>query len=248
MAKVILVTGGSGGIGRATALKAAKEGYAVCVHYLSNRPAADEVVTQILQSGGTAIAAGADISREEEVKRLFSEVDDKLGLITALVNNAGIVGRQAKVAAYSAEIVQQIFSVNVLGSFLCAREAVKRMALSAGGSGGGIVNISSKAAVHGAAGEYVHYAASKGAIDTFTYGLAREVAADGIRVNAVRPGIIYTDIHAKGGEPGRVDRIKDSIPMKRGGQPEEVADCIMWLLGSQSSYITAAIVDVTGGR
>ena len=248
MSKIILITGGSGGIGKATALKAAIEGYSVCVHYNSKQSDADEIVKQIQEAGGTAIAVAADVSKEEEVRRLFSIVDEKLGSITALVNNAGIVGRQSKVADMDAERIQQIFATNVLGSFLCAKEAVKRMALSNGGSGGSIVNISSKAASHGGAGEYVDYAASKGAIDTFTYGLAKEVAADGIRVNAIRPGIIYTDLHAKGGEPGRVDRMKDLIPMKRGGYPEEVADCIMWLVSDKASYVTGTIVDVTGGR
>jgi len=248
MSKIILITGGSGGIGKATALKAAIEGYSVCVHYNSKQSDADEIVKQIQEAGGTAIAVAADVSKEEEVRRLFSIVDEKLGSITALVNNAGIVGRQSKVADMDAERIQQIFATNVLGSFLCAKEAVKRMALSNGGSGGSIVNISSKAASHGGAGEYVDYAASKGAVDTFTYGLAKEVAADGIRVNAIRPGIIYTDLHAKGGEPGRVDRMKDLIPMKRGGYPEEVADCIMWLVSDKASYVTGTIVDVTGGR
>ena len=248
MSKIILITGGSGGIGKATALKAAIEGYSVCVHYNSKQADADEIVKQIQEAGGTAIAVAADVSKEEEVRRLFSIVDEKLGSITALVNNAGIVGRQSKVADMDAERIQQIFATNVLGSFLCAKEAVKRMALSNGGSGGSIVNISSKAASHGGAGEYVDYAASKGAVDTFTYGLAKEVAADGIRVNAIRPGIIYTDLHAKGGEPGRVDRMKDLIPMKRGGYPEEVADCIMWLVSDKASYVTGTIVDVTGGR
>ncbi|MEO6456420.1 MAG: SDR family oxidoreductase [Ginsengibacter sp.] len=248
MTKVILVTGGSGGIGKATALLAAKKGYLTCVHYHSNKEEADETVREINDAGGKAIAAGADVSKEDEVKLLFSTVDEKLGRITALVNNAGVLGKKTTVADITAERLQWMFSINVMGSFFCAGEAVKRMSLSNGGNGGSIVNVSSKAAVHGSPGEYVDYAASKGAIDTFTVGLAKEVAEEGIRVNAVRPGVIYTNIHALGGEADRVNRIKPTIPMKRGGYPEEVANSILWLLSDEASYITATILDVAGGR
>ncbi|MBK5270765.1 MAG: SDR family oxidoreductase [Bacteroidia bacterium] len=248
MTKVILITGGSGGIGKATALKAAKKGFFTCVHYHQHKDAAEAIAKQINDEGGKAIAVCADISKEDEVKKLFLIVDGKLGRITALVNNAGILGPKSKFIDISVERIQQIFATNVLGSFLCAKEAVKRMSLSNGGSGGSIVNISSMAAVLGSPGEFVDYAASKGAIDTFTYGLGREVATQGIRVNAVRPGVIYTGIHALGGEPERVDRIKELIPMKRGGHPDEVADTILWLLSDEASYITATLVDVAGGR
>ena len=248
MNKVLLITGASGGIGKATAIKAAKKGYHVCVHYHKNKPTADEIVKQIRDEGGLAIAVPADISNEEEVKKLFSIIDEKIGTITALVNNAAILGLQMKVINMTAERIQQTFATNVLGSILCAREAVKRMSVSNGGNGGSIVNVSSKAAVRGSPGEFVDYAASKGAIDTFTIGLAKEVADDGIRVNAVRPGVIDTEIHAKGGDPGRVHRMKDSIPMKRAGSVDEVADSILWLLSDEASYVTATILDVTGGR
>jgi len=248
MDKVILITGGSRGIGKATAIKAAKKGYAVCINYKSNKPAAEDLVNTIVSAGGTAIALQADISVEEEVINLFKRLDDSLGRITALVNNAGILDAQSLVVNMSAERFQRVFATNVLGTFLCAKEAVKRMSLQNGGKGGAIVNVSSKASTHGGSFEYVDYASSKGAVDTFTMGLAKEVAADGIRVNGVRPGVIYTDIHASGGEAGRVDRIAPTVPMKRGGQPEEVADAILWLLSNEASYITGVLVDVTGGR
>jgi len=248
MDKVILITGGSRGIGKATAIKAAKKGYAVCINYKSNKPAAEDLVNTIVSAGGTAIALQADISVEEEVINLFKRLDDSLGRITALVNNAGILDAQSLVVNMSAERFQRVFATNVLGTFLCAKEAVKRMSLQNGGKGGAIVNVSSKASTHGGSFEYVDYAASKGAVDTFTMGLAKEVAADGIRVNGVRPGVIYTEIHASGGEAGRVDRIAPTVPMKRGGQPEEVADAILWLLSDEASYITGVLVDVTGGR
>ncbi len=248
MEKVIVITGGSRGIGKATAIKAAEKGYAVCVNYKSNKEAADEVVNTINNSGGKAIAVQADIAIEEEVIRLFKTVDDSLGTITALVNNAGILETQSLVVNMSVERFERVFATNVIGTFLCAKEAVKRMSLQNGGNGGAIVNVSSKASTHGGPFEYVDYASSKGAVDTFTMGLAKEVATDGIRVNAVRPGVIYTDIHASGGEAGRVDRIAPTVPMKRGGEPEEVADTILWLLSDEASYVTGVLIDVTGGR
>ncbi|WP_151634520.1 SDR family oxidoreductase [Noviherbaspirillum aerium] len=246
--KVILITGGSRGIGAATAQLAATQGYAVCISYLNNRAAADEVVQAILNSGGEAIAVQADVSSQEDVIRLFGAVDQSLGDITALVNNAGILEHQMRVEDMDAGRLARIFATNVTGSFLCAREAVRRMSTARGGSGGAIVNVSSIAARLGAPNEYVDYAASKAAIDAMTIGLAKEVAADGIRVNAVRPGVIYTEIHASGGEPGRVDRVKETVPMKRGGDALEVANAILWLLSDQSSYTTGSFIDVAGGR
>jgi NAD(P)-dependent dehydrogenase (short-subunit alcohol dehydrogenase family) len=248
MDKIVLITGGGRGIGRATALKAAAKGYSVVVNYTRNKQAAADVVNEIKASGGRALAMQADISKEEEVVTLFEEVDETFGRITALVNNAGILEKQSVVADMDAACLQRIFATNVIGTFLCAREAVKRMAKKYGGNGGVIVNISSKAAAHGSPFEYVDYAATKGAVDTFTVGLAKEVAAEGIRVNAVRPGVIETEIHASGGEPGRVARIAPSLPMQRGGTADEVADAIMWLLSDESSYVTGALIDVTGGR
>ncbi len=220
----------------------------VCVNYLKNEEAAEKIVNEINSNGGRAIAVCADISLEEEVVDLFQTVDVQLGTVSALVNNAGILETQMRIADMDAARLNRVFLTNITGSFLCAREAVKRMSRKNGGNGGAIVNVSSAAARLGSPGEYVDYAASKGAIDTFTIGLAREVAEEGIRVNAVRPGIIDTDIHASGGEPGRVDRIKGTIPMKRGGSPEEVARAIMWLLSVESSYTTGALLDVSGGR
>ncbi|HBL56295.1 MAG TPA: SDR family oxidoreductase [Candidatus Lambdaproteobacteria bacterium] len=248
MDDVLIVTGGSRGIGAATALIAGRNGYAVCVNYLKNEEAAEKIVNEINSNGGRAIAVCADISLEEEVVDLFQTVDVQLGTVSALVNNAGILETQMRIADMDAARLNRVFLTNITGSFLCAREAVKRMSRKNGGNGGAIVNVSSAAARLGSPGEYVDYAASKGAIDTFTIGLAREVAEEGIRVNAVRPGIIDTDIHASGGEPGRVDRIKGTIPMKRGGSPEEVARAIMWLLSGESSYTTGALLDVSGGR
>jgi NAD(P)-dependent dehydrogenase (short-subunit alcohol dehydrogenase family) len=206
------------------------------------------LVAEIAAGGGKAVAICADTSIEADVLRLFKTVDESLGRVTALVNNAGILRQQMRVSEMSAERIGEVMAVNVIGCFLCAREAVKRMSTSEGGEGGSIVNVSSGASRLGAPGEYVDYAASKGALDTFTIGLAKEVAADGIRVNAVRPGFIYTEIHASGGEPGRVDRVKAQVPMKRGGQPEEVARAIMWLLSEEASYTTGAFIDVTGGK
>jgi NAD(P)-dependent dehydrogenase (short-subunit alcohol dehydrogenase family) len=248
MNKVMLITGGSRGIGAATARLAARRGYAVCVNYHKNQQAAAGVVDEINANGGRAIAVAADVASEAEVVQLFAEIDRQLGPITALVNNAGVLERQMRVDQMDAARLHRILATNVVGSFLCAREAVKRMSTRYGGNGGAIVNVSSAASYLGSAGEYVDYAASKGAIDTLTIGLSLEVAAEGIRVNAVRPAFIYTDIHASGGEPGRVDRLKDVIPMKRGGQPEEVAAAILWLLSDEASYTTGTFIDLAGGK
>lgn len=248
MEKVIVITGGSRGIGAATAKLAAARGYAVCVNYQNNKQAADDVVGEIISNGGNAIAVAADVSVETDVKRLFDIVDKKMGTITALVNNAGILEKQIRVENVDSARLQRIFATNVIGSFLCVKEAVRRMSIKYGGHGGSIVNVSSAASRLGSAGEYVDYAASKGAIDTLTIGLSREVAEDGIRVNAVRPAFIYTDMHASGGEPGRVDRIKDSLPMKRGGKPIEVANAIIWLLSDEASYTTGTFIELAGGK
>jgi NAD(P)-dependent dehydrogenase (short-subunit alcohol dehydrogenase family) len=246
--KVLIVTGSSRGIGAATAKLAASQGYAVCVNYLHNQQAADAVVADIRSAGGTAVAMQADLAVEAEIVALFQRVDQELGPVTALVNNAGILEQQSSLLDMDERRLQRVFATNVVGPMLCAREAVKRMSAKLGGKGGAIVNVSSAAARLGAAGEYIDYASSKGALDTFTIGLSKEVADQGIRVNSVRPGFIYTDIHASGGEPGRVDRVKDSIPMKRGGQPEEVAQAILWLLSEQASYATGTFIDLAGGR
>ncbi|HVS26849.1 MAG TPA: SDR family oxidoreductase [Burkholderiales bacterium] len=248
MNKVMVITGGSRGIGAATAQLAAERGYAVCVNYIHNRESADAVVGAIERAGGRAIAVAADVASESEVILLFESVDKKLGPITALVNNAGILEQQTRLENMSAARLNRIFSTNITGCFLCAREAVRRMSTKRGGAGGAIVNVSSFASRLGSPGEYVDYAASKGAIDTMTIGLAKEVAEEGIRVNAVRPGFIYTDIHASGGEPNRVDRVKELVPMKRGGTPVEVARAILWLLSDEASYTTGVFIDVTGGK
>jgi NAD(P)-dependent dehydrogenase (short-subunit alcohol dehydrogenase family) len=240
MPQVLIVTGGGRGIGAATARMAVECGYAVCVNYLRDHEAAEGV--------GAAIAVQADISVEAEVVELFEEVDRRLGRVTALVNNAATLEHQMRLDAMDAARWQRIFATNVIGTALCSREAVRRMSTRFGGAGGSIVNVSSGAARHGSPGEYIDYAASKGAVDTLTIGLAKEVAEEGIRVNGVRPGFIYTEMHAKGGEPGRVDRVKELAPMKRGGQPEEVAAAILWLLSEEASYVTGSILDVSGGR
>jgi NAD(P)-dependent dehydrogenase (short-subunit alcohol dehydrogenase family) len=247
MRKVVLVTGGSRGIGAATCRLAAQRGYVVCVNYLRNRQAADAVVTDCARFG-KAIAVRADVAVEADVVRLFESVDEELGRLTALVNNVGILEKQMRVEEMDAGRIARVLAANVIGPFLCCREAVLRMSTRRGGSGGAIVNVSSAAARVGSPGEYVDYAATKGAVDTLTLGLSKEVAEEGIRVNAVRPGFIYTDIHATGGEPNRVDRVKAFVPMKRGGQPEEVAAAILWLLSDEASYATGTFLDLAGGR
>jgi NAD(P)-dependent dehydrogenase (short-subunit alcohol dehydrogenase family) len=246
--KIAIVTGASRGIGAATAVLAARRGYAVCVNNHHNRHAADEIVEAIVSGGGNAIAVAADVASETDVNGMFETVDQELGCVTALVNNAGILDRQMRVEGMDAERIDRVLRTNVTGCFLCAREAVKRMSTAHGGIGGAIVNVSSMASKLGSPGEYVDYAASKAAVDALTIGLAQEVGGEGIRVNAVRPGLIYTDIHASGGEPGRVDRAKTAVPMQRGGQPEEVAEAIVWLLSDSASYSTGSFIDVSGGR
>jgi len=248
MGGILVVTGASRGIGAATARLAAARGYAVCVNYLRDRAAAEGVVAEIASAGGRAIAVPADVAVEADVVRMFRTVDEKLGRLTALVNNAGILDRQTKVESMDAARMNRIFAVNITGTFLCAREAIRRMSTRHGGAGGAIVNVSSGAARLGSPGEYVDYAASKGAVDTMTVGLAQEVAEEGIRVNAVRPGFIYTGMHAAGGEPDRVDRVKAFVPMKRGGRAEEVAHAILWLVSDEASFSTGTFIDVTGGR
>jgi len=244
----MIVTGGSRGIGAATARLAAMRGYAVCINYVKDRSSAHKLVNEIEGAGGKAVAVTADVASEADVVRLFETVDRKLGRVTALVNNAGIVGLRQRVEDMSAGRIERMLAVNVTGSFLCAREAVKRMSTRHGGRGGAIINVSSVAARLGGPGDYVDYAASKGAIDTFTVGLAREVGAEGIRVNAVRPGVIRTEIHAASGDPERLERIGATAPLKRPGEPEEIARTILWLASDEASYITGAIVDASGGR
>lgn len=247
-APVVLITGASRGIGAATALRAAAAGYRVAVNYRRDEAAARGVVDAVRRAGARAVAIQGDVSDEADVRRIFERVDEAFGRLTALVNNAGVLETQARVDGADAERLQRILATNVIGSFLCAREAIRRMSTRYGGSGGAIVNVSSAASRLGAAGEYVDYAASKGAIDTMTIGLAQEVAGEGIRVNAVRPAFIYTEMHASGGEPDRVDRIKTGLPMRRGGQPEEVANAIVWLLSDEASYATGTFVEMAGGK
>ena len=248
MEKVLLVTGGSRGIGAATCHLAAREGWAVAVNYTANSLAADEVVREIRAGGGRAMAVQADVADEAQVLRMFEQVDAKFGRLTGLVNNAGVVDVTARVEDMSVARWNRMFDINVIGSLVCAREAVRRMSTRHGGAGGSIVNLSSAAARLGAPGQYVDYAAAKGAIDTFTIGLAKEVAAEGIRVNAVRPGLIETEIHASGGLPNRVKDLQHQVPMQRGGSAEEVAQAIVWLLGEGASYTTMSLIDVSGGR
>jgi NAD(P)-dependent dehydrogenase (short-subunit alcohol dehydrogenase family) len=246
--QILIVTGAGRGIGAATALLAARRGYAVCVNYLQGHQAAEEIVRKIQSEGGRAVSVQADVSSEPDVLRLFEACDSQLGHLTALVNNAATLEHQMRLDTMDAARLHRVLATNVVGSFLCCREAVKRMSTQYGGAGGAIVNVSSGAARAGSPGEYIDYAASKGAVDTLTIGLAKEVAEEGIRVNAVRPGFIYTELHAKGGEPERMERVKAMVPMKRGGQPEEVATAILWLLSKEASYVTGSILDVTGGR
>ncbi|HEY4365314.1 MAG TPA: SDR family oxidoreductase [Bryobacteraceae bacterium] len=246
-AGVLIVTGGGRGIGAASAKLAAARGYSVCVNYLRDGETASHVASEIRESGGTASAIQADVSLESDVVALFARAERELGPITALVNNAATLETQMRLEAMDAARMQRMFATNVIGTMLCSREAVRRMSSRHGGKGGAIVNVSSRAAVFGSPGEYVDYAASKGAVDTFTVGLAKEVATEGIRVNGVRPGFIYTEMHAKGGEPGRVDRLKARVPMQRGGQADEVAAAIVWLLSDEAAYVTGTILDVSGG-
>ena len=245
---IMLITGGSRGIGAATALGAAKRGYRVALSYLGNVAAANEIVQKIQQTGGEAIAIQADVGIVADVLRLFKTVDEKMGTLHVLINNAGMLEKQMRLDQMDVGRWQRVLNANVMGSFLCAREAVLRMSSKHGGKGGVIVNVSSAASRLGSPNEFIDYAAAKGAVDSMTIGLAKEVATEGIRVNAVRPGLIYTDIHTSAGEPGRVDRAKAGVPMQRGGTAEEVAETILWLASEQSSYVTGTLLDVTGGR
>jgi NAD(P)-dependent dehydrogenase (short-subunit alcohol dehydrogenase family) len=244
----MIITGGGRGIGAQTARLAAKEGYAVCINYLRDRASAEALKAEIEKGKGKAIAVRGDVSVEGDVMNMFQQTDRALGRVTVLVNNAGIVDRGMRVELMTAARLARMFAINVTGSFLCAREAVKRMSKKHGGAGGAIVNVSSVASKLGGPGEYVDYAASKGAIDTFTIGLAKELGPDGIRVNAVRPGIIRTEIHAVSGDPARVERIGNTAPLGRPGEPEEIAQAILWLASEKASYATGAILDVSGGR
>ena len=245
---ILLVTGGSRGIGAATARLAAARGYDVCVNYRSNKDAASRVVADVEAAGRRGLAVAADVSIEADVVRLFEACDRQLGRLDALVNNAAILDKQMRLEAMDAARITRVLATNVVGPFICAREAVRRMSTKHGGRGGAIVNVSSGASRLGSPNEYVDYAASKGALDTMTTGLAKEVAAEGIRVNTVRAGHIYTDLHASGGEPDRVERVKSLVAMKRGGQPEEIARAILWLLSDEASFTTGAFLDVAGGN
>jgi len=246
-AGTLIVTGGGRGIGASIARLAARSGYSVCVNYFRNVVAAASVVDDILLEGGRTVAVQADVSCESDVLRLFRRASELLGPVCGLVNNAAVLEPQMRLEAMPAERMSRIFATNVMGTMLCSREAVRCMSTLRGGGGGSIVNLSSAASRYGSPGEYVDYAASKGAVDTFTLGLAREVAGEGIRVNAVRPGYVYTELHASGGEPGRVDRLKERVPMKRGAEPDEIARAVVWLLSAEASYVTGSILDVTGG-
>ena len=248
MTKVMLITGASRGIGAATARLAAAQGYALCLNYHRQQTAAEALVSEITQMGGQAIAVQADVADESQVLQLFARLDQHFGRLDVLVNNAGMLEIQMCLEQMDLARWQRVFGTNVFGSFLCCREAIKRMSTRQAGSGGAIVNLSSAAARLGAPGEYIDYAAAKGAIDSMTLGLAKEVAAEGIRVNAVRPGVIVTEIHASGGEPERVVRVSQSVPMGRGGQASEVAEAILWLASEQASYTSGALLDVSGGR
>jgi NAD(P)-dependent dehydrogenase (short-subunit alcohol dehydrogenase family) len=246
--KLILITGGGRGIGAACALLAANRGYTVCINYLNNGSAAAEVLASIEAAGGAGLAIQGDVSQETDVARMFAQIDERFGRIDALVNNAGILAPQMRVEQMNADRINRILATNVTGSFLCAREAVRRMSTKHGGAGGAIVNVSSRAAVLGSPGEYVDYAASKAALDALTIGLSKEVANEGIRVNGVRPGLIDTEMHASGGEPDRVSRLQGSVPLGRGGTPLEVAEAVVWLLSAQASFTTGSFIDVSGGR
>ncbi|MCQ4297538.1 SDR family oxidoreductase [Pseudomonas stutzeri] len=248
MSRVMLITGASRGIGAATARLAAHQGYALCLNYHQREDAANQVLEQVRAAGASAITIKADVADENQVLHMFAVIDREFGRLDVLVNNAGMLEQQMRLERMDAARWARVLGTNVIGSFLCAREAIKRMSTQHGGQGGSIINLSSIAARLGAPGEYIDYAAAKGAIDSMTLGLAKEIAGEGIRVNAVRPGVIHTDIHASGGEPDRIERVKASVPMGRGGQAEEIAEAILWLASEQASYTTGALLDVSGGR